>query len=104
MRDTYSSISVGKDPFHDLVDWDGSYIVEAEKGVISENGPESHGLGSFLRHNLKDSCRLVPMDNLDLLSNENLSVDIHVNMNDGRMWSLRVKHDCRQVINFEAVR
>lgn len=53
--------------------------------MICENGPESHSLSSFLRHNLKDGRRLVPVHNLDLLSNENLSVDIHVDVNDGRM-------------------
>ena len=66
-------VEVSEAPFDDFVQVDSGHVVIAEEGMLGEHGFESIRFGSHQNDMLEHTGALMPMDDVNMLTNQNLS-------------------------------
>ena len=66
-------VQISEAPFYDFVDMDALAVTVTKKRMLSENGLDTIALGRQHDAMLQDTGALVPMHDVDVLSDENLT-------------------------------
>lgn len=73
MANTYDMSNIAQTKFEKLIGHDASSIAEPKQAVIGEDSMQTHGSGVKYALMAQIAERAMAMDNLNLLSNEDLS-------------------------------
>ena len=73
MTNTDRSVKVSKRPFDYLIQMNSADVIIAKKRVLGKNSFEAIRLSCHHHYMRQYACALVPMDNIHMLSNEDLA-------------------------------